>query len=59
MPPPTTGRYETRQELEDTIRHLWFDTAAKQSQIARIVRVSAATVASIIDSFTTAKEKPQ
>lgn len=43
---PTTGRYDTREELERMVRML----AQRQSdvQVARVVRVSEATVRKIL-----------
>lgn len=49
---PTTGRYETREELVAQV-WAWYGTpGTTQAQIARICQVSAGTVANIL------KEKP-
>lgn len=49
----TTGRFDTREELEQWVRHLYYDTSAKQAQIARACRVSETTVANILKKSST------
>lgn len=44
----TTGRFETRQELEAYVDHLWLDSNADQATIARACRISQATASKII-----------
>jgi hypothetical protein len=44
----TTGAYETRKELEDTIWFLYRTTACGQATIARHCNVSTATVSKIL-----------
>ena len=46
---PTTGRCETREELEQEVWRLWRETPARQSHIARRMRVSETTVANILN----------
>lgn len=45
---PTTGRYETREELERMVR-LWAATRS-DAQVARICRVSESVVRRILSS---------
>lgn len=45
----TTGRYATREELEDQVWELWKGTDANITDIARICRVSQPTVSGILD----------
>lgn len=45
----TTGRFESREELEETIIERWLHTKCKMSDIARFCRVSATTVSKVID----------
>lgn len=56
---PTTGRYETRHELESEVLRMYYETDRKMSEIARIARVSEGVVSRIIDnrSYTKTKEK--
>jgi hypothetical protein len=42
------GRFDTREELEEYVLHLWFSTSTRQIQIARNCEVSAGTVSNII-----------
>ena len=44
----TTGRFDTREELEAWVWHLWQNTPACQADIARQCRVSPTTVANIL-----------
>lgn len=44
----TTGRYETRNDLVDTVWRLYKNTDANQSAIAKITKVSESTVATIL-----------
>lgn len=46
----STGRYETREELEREVLFWWRETGAHQAAIARIVRASESTVAKIINA---------
>lgn len=48
MPSKTTGRYETREELEMFVWRWWDLTPLNQSQIARACHVSEGTVANIL-----------
>lgn len=47
---PTTGRYETREELEARVTELYYHTPAKPSQIARMCRVSEPVVHKILNA---------
>jgi len=53
----TTGRYETREELEESIKTLYFEGPQNMTQIARVCGVSQATVCSIINSCKKPKKK--
>ena len=44
----TTGRFETRAELEAWVWHLYQNTPANQTDIARQCRVSQTTVSNIL-----------
>lgn len=46
----TTGRHATREELVRAVWQWWRQPNVKQSHIARIERVSASTVAKILDA---------
>ena len=48
-PRKTTGRYATREELVWAVWDFWLNGPHKQSDIARIVRVSEGTVGKILD----------
>lgn len=45
----TTGRFDTREELEEQVWFWWLHSPLKQAHIARRVRVSETTVANIIE----------
>ena len=53
--PKTTGRFDTREELESKILGLYYDTSCSMARIARNVEVSEATVNTIIET----KPKPR
>jgi hypothetical protein len=42
--PKTTGRYDTREELEETVWFLWKETACNVRDISRQTRISDGTV---------------
>ena len=44
-----TGRFETREELEEAVWNLWANTKCNQAAIARNCRVSPTTVANILN----------
>lgn len=44
----TTGRFDTREELEAWVWHNWLNTPACQADISRQYRVSPTTVANIL-----------
>jgi DNA-binding transcriptional regulator LsrR (DeoR family) len=44
----TTGRFETRAELESEVWDRYLNTPSTQSDIARFARVSTTTVANIL-----------
>ena len=44
----TTSHFETREELEAWVWHLWQNTPANQADIARQCRVSTTTIANIL-----------
>jgi len=46
----TTGRYDTRQELEDIVVWFYKNSPNSMSAIADMVRVSQGTVSRIIDA---------
>lgn len=46
----TTGRFETREELESEVMWRWKDTPSHISDIARACRVSQATVNNVINA---------
>ena len=46
--PLTTGRYESRQELEFWVWHFYRETSANVTDVARICRVSDGTVNKIL-----------
>lgn len=47
----TTGRYETREELERVIFYWWLNTPANQTEIAKVCRVSQSTVSNILTAI--------
>lgn len=47
---PITGRFETREELCDTVWREWLFSPRNQTEIARFCKVSTATVGKILDS---------
>ena len=49
MRPLTTGRYESREALVAAVWNLWDQPRYRQSHIARITKVSAGTVAKILN----------
>lgn len=48
--PKTTGRFNTRRELVDRVRHLYFQTDMSVSSVARNCGVSQTTANNIIES---------
>lgn len=46
---PTTGRYKTREELEDMVKWYYKNSPNSMAAIARMVRVSPGTVARILE----------
>jgi hypothetical protein len=48
--PRTTGRFETRAELVERVRYLYFETDLSLSSVARNCRVSDQTANNIIES---------
>ena len=52
-----SGRYETREELKENIAYFYFETENKVSQIARLTRVSSATVDNIIKEIISERKK--
>lgn len=48
----TTGQYETREELEETIIYMYTNTRLRMPQISRICKVSIGTVSSILTAAT-------
>jgi hypothetical protein len=47
--PKTTGRYETRQELEESVWRQYYETAKSIVDISRFCKVSATVVSNILD----------
>lgn len=47
---PTTGRYETRHELESEVLRIYHETSMNMSQISRVAQVSRSLVSKIIDN---------
>ena len=47
---PTTGKYQTREELEKFVRFFYFETGQCQAQVARTCGVSELVVDKIIRS---------
>ena len=45
-----TGRYATRDELEEMVRYFYHETGMNQAQVAKLCRVSESTVAKILDN---------
>ena len=50
MRTPTTGRFETRQELEEFVWYAWTKTKQNQTQVAKSARVSPGTVSNILNN---------
>jgi len=48
--PKTTGRFDTRAELVERVRNLYFQTDLTMSAVARNAKVSQATANNIIES---------
>lgn len=51
MPKQTTGRFDTRKELEEKVIFLYTTTNLSIEQIAKNVKVSAGTATTIIDTY--------
>lgn len=45
----TTGRFATRDELEEWVRYTYYNTPANMADIARQCRVSTTTVSNILN----------
>jgi hypothetical protein len=48
-PKPTTGRYETRAELEEAVRRLYWHGPQNVTQVARACRISLGTALKILN----------
>jgi len=55
---PTTGRFNTREELIEEVLHLYHDTDTKLAQVAHICRISAGTANRIVEDNPRPKKKP-
>ena len=46
---PITGRYDTREELEEAVLRDYYNTSRNMTQVARACRVSQSTVSAILN----------